>query len=259
MLRKIGRESRLENLCAAGAVLCLLYYFMIVFYAGITADFAWIWIFFALLLFGVRQILCFSGSHPGVIPVWILRAGLLMMAAGAAVFLIQAAQVAGGMFKKAEPDLDYVIVLGAQVKGEKPSRALRKRLDCAYEYAVKNPRTKLILSGGQGSGEDISEAECMRRYLTEAGLEPDRLLAEDRSTSTRENLEFCRSLYHPENARTGILSNNFHICRALILARDSGYTRVSGIPAHSDPWMQPHYIVREVFALSIYRISQFIH
>ncbi len=249
----------MKSLCAAGAVLCLLYYFMIVFYAGITADFAWIWIFAALFLIALRQILCFVGAHPGVIPVWILRAGLVLLAAGAAFFLLQAAQVAGGMFRKKEPDLDYVIVLGAQVKGEKPSRALRKRLDCAYKYAVENPRTKLILSGGQGSGEDITEAECMRRWLTEAGLEPDRLLLEDRSASTRENLEFCRRLYHPEKARTGILSNNFHICRALILARDMGYTEVFGIPAHSDPWMQPHYIVREVFALSVYRFSQFIH
>lgn len=249
----------MEKLCAAGAVLCLLYYFMIVFYAGITADFAWIWIFFALFLTGIWQILRFAGAHPGVIPVWIWRTGLALLAAGLAVFLLQAAQVAGGMFRKAKPDLDYVIVLGAQVKGEKPSRALRKRLDCAYRYAVENPGTKLILSGGQGGGEDITEAECMRRYLTESGLEPDRLLLEDRSTSTRENLEFCRRLYHPEKARTGILSNNFHICRALILARDCGYTSVSGIPAHSDPWMQPHYIVREVFALSVYRFSQFIH
>lgn len=249
----------MENLCAAGAALCLLYYFVIVFYAGITADFAWIWVVFALLLTGIRQILRFAGAHPGAVPVWILRTGMILLAAGAAVFLLQAAQVVGGMLQKAEPDLDYVIVLGAQVKGERPSRALRKRLDCAYDYAVRNPRTKLLLSGGQGSGEDISEAECMRRYLTEAGLEPDRLFLENRSTSTRENLEFCRRLYHPENARTGILSNNFHICRALILAQDGGYTRVSGIPAHSDLWMQPHYIVREVFALSVYRFSQFIH
>lgn len=239
--------------------MCLLYYFIIVFYAGITADFAWIWIFFTVLLLGVRQLLCFVGAHPGAVPVWLLRAGLVFAAAGAAVFLIQTAQVVGGMAQKAEPDLDYVIVLGAQVKGEKPSRALRKRLDRAYEYALANPRTKLILSGGQGGGEDITEAECMRRFLTDAGLAPDRLLLEDRSASTKENLEFSRELYHPENAETGIVSNNFHICRALVFAADSGYTKVCGIPAHSDPWMQPHYIVREVFALSVYRFSQFIH
>ncbi len=249
----------MEKLCAAGAVLCLLYYLVIVLYAGITADFAWIWIFFALLLTGLWQILRIAGAHPDRIPAWLLRTGLALLAAGAAVFLIQAAQVAGGMLRKAEPDLDYVIVLGAQVKGETPSRALRKRIDRAYEYAVQNPRTRLILSGGQGSGEEITEAECMRRCLEEMGISPDRLLPEDRSTTTKENLEFSRELYHPENARTGVLSNNFHICRALILAREAGYTKVSGIPAHSDPWMQPHYIVREVFALSVHRFSQFIH
>ncbi|MDO4297397.1 MAG: YdcF family protein [Lachnospiraceae bacterium] len=244
-----------EAVCLILGVLCLLYYLAILLYSGITTDFAWIWVAAGIFLLGMGHFLKYVRCHPGAVPVWVLWGGSVILLIGILVFLYLTGCVVSGMSRKAEPGLDYVIVLGAQVRGERPSRALRKRLDRAAEYARENPDTVLILSGGKGSGEDISEAECMYRYLTEQGIDPKRLKREDRSTSTKENLEFCRELYHPENCRTGLVSNNFHIYRALALARKSGYTQIYGIPASSDIGMQPHNVVREVFALAVLKIT----
>jgi uncharacterized SAM-binding protein YcdF (DUF218 family) len=89
----------------------------------------------------------------------------------------------------------------------------------------------------------------MYQYLTEQGLFPDRILLEDQSTTTRENLQNSDRLYHLADHQVGILSNNFHIYRALKQARESGYQFVSGIPATADLYMQPHNILREILAL----------
>ena len=89
----------------------------------------------------------------------------------------------------------------------------------------------------------------MRRYLEDRGIAPERLIKEDKSTSTEENLRFCAGLIGGSDASVGIISNNFHICRALMIAGKQGYTNVCGIAAYSDPKFQVHYMVREAFAL----------
>ena len=83
-------------------------------------------------------------------------------------------------FTKPDPGADYMVVLGAQVNGTKVSRALRYRLDAAFEYAMDNKNTKVIVSGAQGYKEDITEAKAMRDYLVEKGLEVERVIMEDK-------------------------------------------------------------------------------
>ncbi len=163
-------------------------------------------------------------------------------------------QVIRDMTLQPRQNLEYVIVLGAQVRGTQPSRALRKRLDCALEYAQNNPNTVFILSGGQGSDEEISEAQCMYTYMAEQGMDTNRLRMEDRSTSTKENLRFSAELLDKEKNHIGILSNNFHIHRALLLAAEEGYHQVYGLPAPSDTVMQLQYVVREICALMVIQI-----
>lgn len=239
----------MSGICMAAGALCLIYYIIIVVYAGITADFAWIWIAAALVLGGGSLLIRYGKLHPGFFPGWLKYAVIVILAAGFIVFLSICTKVIQGMTSKGSADLDYVVVLGAQVKKDAPSRALKKRLEKALEYAENNPETILILSGGQGSGEEITEAECMNRYLTERGISKDRLVLEERSTSTKENLEFSDELTGCAGAKTGILSNNFHVYRAVKLAEKQGYLYPEGIAAKSDPIMQVHYIVREAFAL----------
>ena len=89
----------------------------------------------------------------------------------------------------------------------------------------------------------------MQEYLIEAGVDAKRLRMEDRSTTTWENLKFCNELQSLHTERVGILSNDFHIYRAMQMARRQGYEDVFGIPSASDALMQPHYVLREVFAV----------
>lgn len=101
-------------------------------------------------------------------------------------------QICKGMYSKAEDGAQWIIVLGAQVRGKKITDSLRRRLDTAVCYLKKNKETKVIVSGGQGAGEEITEAEAMAEYLIKQGISKDRIRMEDQSTSTRENLRFSR-------------------------------------------------------------------
>ncbi|MGN0162180.1 MAG: YdcF family protein [Candidatus Ornithomonoglobus sp.] len=121
---------------------------------------------------------------------------------------------------------DYLLILGCGVRGEEPSSALRERLDTALRYLEKNDSCKIIVSGGQGRDEDISEAEAMRRYLIANGVSSGRILSEDKSTSTTENFRFSNSLVDGGfiNKTTVFVTNDFHIYRAASLARLQGFT-----------------------------------
>ena len=133
---------------------------------------------------------------------------LAIVLVGVLCFSLICSRVISGMRTSARKDLDYVVVLGAHVKGEVPSRALELRLKAALKYARENEDTVLILSGGQGSGEDITEAKCMENYLTAHGIPKERLVSEEKSTRTKENLKFSDDLTGCSKKNTGILSHN---------------------------------------------------
>lgn len=145
-------------------------------------------------------------------------------------------------------ELEYLIVLGAHINGTEPSRALQNRLNTAMEYLEKNPKTLVVVSGGKGSDEDISEAEAMGKYLICRGIAAERIILEDQSTNTVENLKFTAKLISKE-AKIGIVTNDFHIYRSLKLAKKQGYTSVCGISAPSVPLYQPYYVLREILAM----------
>lgn len=153
-------------------------------------------------------------------------------------------------------DTPYIILLGAGVNGTSPSLVLQNRIDAAYDYLTAHPDTVCVVSGGLGPGEEISEAECMFRELTKMGISPDRIWQETRATSTVENIRFSLDLIEsrtgsrPQNA--GIVSNEFHLCRAKRMARDQGLDAV-GIPAETS-WisLRINYYLREVAAYWYY-------
>ncbi|KPB04199.1 YdcF family protein [Bacillus sp. CHD6a] len=128
---------------------------------------------------------------------------------------------------KQEPPkgVDYLIVLGARVKGDMMTKALLFRVEAALEYLEENPNTKVIASGGQGPGEDISEAEAMRRFFEAKGIEEERIILEDRSTTTFENLSFSKALME-DGASVAIVSNDFHMYRASVIGKRLGYAEV---------------------------------
>lgn len=229
-------------------VLSLLYFVVLM---SVGMDFSIIWLCGAVVFAGIYFWARFRHSHPGtlLVPFWCKIFITGISAVCLFLFLLVEVFIFTGMFQKGEENLDYVIVLGAQVKGSVPSKALVLRLEAAREYLDQYPDTKAVLSGGQGPGEEITEALAMKLYLTGAGIKEERLILEDRSTSTQENLEFSAKFIKSKGDKVGLVTNNFHVFRATQLARKQGYTSVSGIAASSDPRFQLHYLVREFFAL----------
>lgn len=155
-----------------------------------------------------------------------------------------------------EQDCAYVVVLGAGVNGSTPSVSLRDRLLAAEAYLNAHPDTVAVLSGGQGYGENLSEAQCMFNWLTGRGMDPDRLLLEDKSTTTRENLAFSLALLEARTGqrpgRIGILSSEYHLLRAELIARGQGAEGV-GIPARTSLWyLRLNYFLREIGGIWYY-------
>lgn len=239
----------MANLCFAAAILCVLYYLGITVYSGIYTDFSWIWLVGAAFLAGNGILFITNKKYPDFFPVWTKYTYGILVFLCICFFFVLFVRILSDMKGKGRENLDYVVVLGAHVKGELPSKALLKRLEAALDYGKKNPSAKFILSGGQGFGEDITEALCMKRYLVKNGISPDRLILEEKSTDTRENLKFSDEMTGCKEKKTGILSNDFHVYRAVRLAKKLRYVSPEGIAAQSDPFMEPHYIVREIFAL----------
>jgi uncharacterized SAM-binding protein YcdF (DUF218 family) len=121
---------------------------------------------------------------------------------------------------------DAVIVLGAGIRGETPSRTLAERLDVAIEYHKKNPDAVIVVSGGQGYNEDITEALAMERYLLAAGVAADKIIKEERSTSTAENFRYSKELLDEHFDREyslAFITNDFHIMRGALSASRCGY------------------------------------
>ena len=124
---------------------------------------------------------------------------------------------------EADGSNEYVVILGAKVKpGGIPSLSLKNRLDAAVDYLKKYPTVKAIVTGGQGADEDRTEASVMADYLIEHGIAVNRILLEDQSTSTYENLLFAKKLMPENTASITIISNDFHLKRATILASKLG-------------------------------------
>jgi uncharacterized SAM-binding protein YcdF (DUF218 family) len=156
----------------------------------------------------------------------------------------------------APKDADYLIVLGARVKGTVPSLALQARIKTAARYLKENENTIAIASGGKGPGEDISEAEAIKKELMEHGIDRSRILLEDRSTDTYENIGYSKKLL-PENAKTGLLvTNDFHIFRSKMIAEDAGL-KLDVLPASTPVQAILKSYIREYLALTKYYLKTF--
>lgn len=152
---------------------------------------------------------------------------------------------------QSETETEYIIVLGCKVNGTEPGRFLNLRIKAAYNYLNNNPGSKAILSGGQGEGEDISEAECIFNALISLGVSPDRLIKEEKSKSTSENFKNSCALLESMNIKISditVVTNDFHEFRAAKFAEKNGI-RAYPYPAKT-PWNgYLPFAVREVFAV----------
>ena len=173
----------------------------------------------------------------------LLCIGLLV--AGITEFIILKAS-----FGDPQKQCDYLVVLGAGVHGDQPSLSLRNRIDATYDYLTTHPDTIAVLSGGQGEGENLSEAQCMYDHLTARGIRESRLWMEEKATSTWENLNFSLNLIEEKTGRRpeklGVLSSEYHLFRASLFA-DACNVEFIGIPARTTKTsLRINYFMREV-------------
>ncbi|QOY38423.1 YdcF family protein [Anaerobacillus isosaccharinicus] len=120
-------------------------------------------------------------------------------------------------------DIAHVIVLGAKLNGDVMSLSLYYRVREALHYLEDNPKAKVIVSGGQGEGEWITEASAMATYFIENGIEENRIILEELSTTTFENFKFSRGKIGEEIKEVVVVTNDFHLYRAMVIARRQGF------------------------------------
>ena len=153
-----------------------------------------------------------------------------------------------------------VVVLGCQVSANgEPTVMLRDRIDAAYDYLSAHPESRCVASGGQNDNEPISEAACIRNTLAARGIDPDRILLEDRSRSTEENLRFTAEIIRQQglNPRVAIASDNFHQLRASVWARRCGLEAESLGCASWWP-LGPGYWAREAVAVVVLEVGSLL-
>lgn len=168
-----------------------------------------------------------------------------MVAMTAVVLAVFCGMIACEFTSKGQKNLDYIVVLGAQVRENGPSVVLKYRLDAAIIYLKENSNTKCIVSGGQGVNEPFSEAEGMADYLIRNGIEKERIFWEDQSTNTVENIRYSKELLEESYQGVGVVTNNFHTFRAVRIAKAQGLKGVCGIAADSNKFYLPNNVLRE--------------
>ena len=157
-------------------------------------------------------------------------------------------------------DYDALIVLGAAVHGDRVTWVLSNRLDTAYDYAAAHPETVLVVSGGQGDGESVTEASAMAGYLTRRGLDPSRILLEDRAESTAENFAFSKAIIDETlgpDASIGFVTTRFHVFRAGAVARKGGIA-ARGLGAPDVWYIAVNNFLRECVGICWYTLKGWI-
>ena len=154
-----------------------------------------------------------------------------------------------------ESDADCLIILGAGLRNGAPSLILRRRLNAAIDYLNERGDVPVIVTGGLGRGQNITEAGAMFRYLSEHGVDESLIWKEEASTSTRENLAFSLAIMEEngldvDNITVAVVSSEFHLFRAKLIAQKQGLDAV-GVAAQTPTfYLRVLYYCREAFALA---------
>jgi len=176
--------------------------------------------------------------------------GIYIAAAG--VMVVISVIAASAANTRPPPGADAIIVLGAGIRGEQVTISLRNRLDAAAEYYADNREALIVVSGGRGPREAVSEARAMEKYLVEkAGIPAEHIIKEDRSASTSENFLYTKAILdgiYDEGYRVVYVTNGFHILRSGIIAEKLGLD-AQGLAAPTPPYIALSSYMRESVAL----------
>jgi uncharacterized SAM-binding protein YcdF (DUF218 family) len=208
-----------------------------------------------LLIWGVfyRPLLIFSerGFFLGL--KWLIIVGYLLFILSFAVVM---ALIVRAEKEPIPKDVDAVVVLGAALRGSVVTHTLAMRLNVAADILKTDPGLLVVVSGGQGPGEDLPEGVAMAQYLIDQQIDASRILIEDHATSTFENLTLAKSLLQSigrDPLRIVVVTSNYHVFRAVLAARNLGYIATgAGAPTIWD--LLPNNLLREYLAIIKYAI-----
>ena len=183
------------------------------------------------------------------------RLVVILVCVGLAYFCLVEIPIIKNARTDKDPERPYLIVLGAAVYGDRPSLTLVRRLEGALDYLERYPDSVAIVSGGMGKGETVTEAQAMYDWLVERGISPERVLREDKATSTRENLEYSFEIIRRRGdepaGNVAIVSSAYHLYRAKLMAQRLGAPGAAGVAA---PWgyffVMLNYFIREAFGVT---------
>ena len=226
-------------------VACIAYYFLIGFYSRFGMSIQWIWLAAGAALIAAGLL---TRTR---LPQWLRWLWRGALGAGLALVILLECLVVSGMHATAPAGMDYLVVLGASVYADGPSPALTRRINAVMNCLDDHPDAIIIASGGQGRDEPISEAQCIRDELVKRGVDPGRILLEERSTDTRENIAYSKALIDRPDAAIGIVTNNSHIWRSLRLARRAGLTNTHGIASEYTGPTLFHFMIREAVSITV--------
>lgn len=180
----------------------------------------------------------------------VIRIFTIILCIGLLVVGITEALIIQASFGNPEAECAYLLVLGAKVRSDGPSLSLMNRINAAFDYLTAHPDAIAVVSGGQGSDEPMTEAQCMYDHLTAMGIDPSRIWMEDKATSTWENLLYSLDLIEEKTGQRpetlAVLSSEYHLFRAKLFTEKAGAEFI-GVPARTtNPVLMVNYFLREV-------------
>ena len=192
---------------------------------------------------------------------WARTARLVLsaaLAAGFVFFAVLEVRVISAGVSDGDTPVRAVVILGAGVNGTEPSLSLRARLEAALDYLADRPDIPVVVSGGQGSGEEISEAACMAAWLTDRGVSPDRVYLEERARNTEENIRFSQALLAAQGigpgAAVAVVTSDYHLYRVSLYWEGPGLVPVAAqMPLRFLP-LTVNYYIREAFGAARFLI-----
>ena len=233
-------------------ILLILYYLILKLMFGFVAfSSVFCMLGIVLLVYGYVE-LKFNIDIWGHIPKIFRRIITTLFTIGLVIFIgIESIIIYNGHHYDTEKP-DYLVVLGAGLRGNSISASLLYRLETALDFHEMYPDVKIVVSGGQGEGENMAEALAMRNFLVDNGVDPSLIIMENKSTDTYENFLYTKEVLEEETGKEGftitIISNNFHMYRAKFLAKEVGFSTY-GYPAPSHKASALVFYVREFFGV----------
>lgn len=172
------------------------------------------------------------------------------------IFLVCGTLMLRAQHDASDVDADAVIVLGAAVHGDRVTWVLENRLLAAKDFLDAHPEAVCVVSGGMGSEESVTEAYAMKKYLVEAGVAENRILAEEQATNTIENFAFSKTMIDKalgSDAKIAFVTTNFHVYRAGRVAAAQGIDAI-GIAAEDVWYLRLNNFLRECVGICVYKL-----